>query len=120
MRTYHRTQEEMGIQKKDVTLLGRIDNFLTNTNFMVSPYVAYFSYPYPYMVNRDEIAEVLEVPLRHLLDPKIFKVEKWERNSIVWDVHFYDFYGENIWGVTGFLLSNFLSVVFDLERFCRS
>jgi hypothetical protein len=83
---------------------------------MVTPYVAYFHYPYPYKINKDEIARVIEVPLRHLLNPEIFKIEKWERDGVVWNVHYYDYQGEKIWGVTGFLLSNFLSLVFDLSR----
>lgn len=110
------TWEEMGIKAKDITILGRTDNFLTNTNFMVTPYVVFFPYPYPYMVNEDEISSILEVPLSHLMNPDIFRIEKWHRNGVLWDVHFYDFNGENIWGVTGFLLSNFLSIVFSLSR----
>jgi len=110
------TWEEMGINTKDITILGRTDNFLTNTHFMVTPFVAHFPYPYPFVVNEDEISNVLEIPLGYLLNPEIFRIEKWKRNGVLWDVHFYDFYGENIWGVTGFLLSNFLSIVFGLSR----
>jgi 8-oxo-dGTP pyrophosphatase MutT (NUDIX family) len=110
------TWEEMGIQSKDITILGRTDNFLTNTSFMVSPYVAHFPYPYPFIVNKDEISGVLKVPISHLLNPDIFKIQKWKRDGILWDVHFYEFNGENIWGVTGFLLSNFLSLAFGLSR----
>ena len=110
------TWEEMGIKANDITILGRTDNFLTNTNFMVSPFVAHFPYPYPFIVNEDEISGVLEVPISHLINPDIFKIQKWKRNGILWDIHFYEFNGENIWGVTGFLLSNFLSLVFGLSR----
>jgi 8-oxo-dGTP pyrophosphatase MutT (NUDIX family) len=110
------TWEEMGIREKDLTFLGQTDNFLTNTNFMVTPFVAHFPYPYPYKINEGEIASVIEVPLSDLLNPDNFRVEKWKRNGVLWDVHFYDYNGENIWGVTGFLLSNFLSLVFGLSR----
>jgi 8-oxo-dGTP pyrophosphatase MutT (NUDIX family) len=110
------TWEEMGIKEKDITILGRTDNFLTNTNFMVTPYVAHFPYPYPYLINAGEIASVIEVPLSTLLNPEIFKIERWKRNGVLWDVHFYNYNHEKIWGVTGFLLSNFLSIVFGLSR----
>jgi 8-oxo-dGTP pyrophosphatase MutT (NUDIX family) len=110
------TMEEVGIEKKDITILGRTDQFLTNTNFMVTPFVGYFSYPYPYRVNSDEISQLIEVPLAHLLRPETFALKKWERNGILWDVHFYYYNDEIIWGVTGFLLSNFLAIVFGLPR----
>jgi 8-oxo-dGTP pyrophosphatase MutT (NUDIX family) len=110
------TREEVGIREQAITVLGRTDKFLTNTNFMVTPYVGYFSYPYPYRVNSAEISQLIEVPLQHFLQPGVFEQKKWERNGILWDVHFYYYDQEIIWGVTGFLLSNFLSIVFDLHR----
>jgi len=110
------TWEEMGIKWEDITVLGRIDNFLTNTNFMVTPFVGYFPYPYNYKVNNDEIAQVIEVPLCELLKPEIFEMNKWERDGILWDLHFYYYDNEKIWGVTGFILSNFLNIIFDLGR----
>jgi len=110
------TWEEMGIRPEDLTVIGRTDNFLTNTHFMVTPFVAHFPHPYPYKINKDEIEQILEVPLQHLMQPEIFRVEKWFRNGIMWDIHYYQFNGQVIWGVTGFLLSNFLSLIFELEH----
>jgi 8-oxo-dGTP pyrophosphatase MutT (NUDIX family) len=110
------TWEEMGIKSKDVNILGKTDNFLTNTNFMVTPYVGYFSYPYDYNVNFDEIERVIEVPFSHLIKPDIFEIKPWIRDGIKWNIHYYSYNGDIIWGVTGFLLSNFLSIVFDLDR----
>ena len=110
------TWEEMGILSRDIKILGSTDNFLTNTNFMVTPYVGYFPYPYNYKINQGEISQIIEVPLHNLLDPKIFEIRRWERDGIIWDVHFYHFDSDPIWGVTGFLLSNFLSIVFELSH----
>jgi 8-oxo-dGTP pyrophosphatase MutT (NUDIX family) len=110
------TWEEMGIEKDDLTIIGRTDKFLTNTHFLVTPYVAHFNYPYPYRINPDEIEQVIEVPLRHLIDAENFEINQWEKDGIVWDIHYYNFFGEIIWGVTGFLLSNFLSIVFGLPH----
>ena len=46
--------DEMGIESEDVTILGKSDTFLTNTNYMVTPYIGYYSYPYDYVVDKDE------------------------------------------------------------------
>ncbi len=110
------TWEEMGIEKDDLAIVGSTDKFLTNTHFLVTPYVAYFNYPYPYKINPDEIDQVIEAPLSHLIDAKNFEINQWEKDGIIWDIHYYDFFGETIWGVTGFLLSNFFSIVFDLPH----
>jgi hypothetical protein len=83
---------------------------------MITPYVGYFSFPYDYKINEDEIARVIEVPLIELLKSDCFEIKKLFRNGINWDVHYYYFNNEIIWGVTGFLLSNFLSIVFGLKK----
>lgn len=110
------TWEEMGIRKEDITVLGRTDNFLTNTHFMVTPYVGCFTYPYPYIINPDEIAHTIEVPLEVLLQPDTFELRQLEHNGTQWNIHYYHYLDEIIWGVTGFLLSNLLAIVFDIPR----
>ena len=82
------TWEEMGIRTEDVTILGRTDNFLTNTHFLVTPYVGYFPYPYAFNINPDEIAHIIEVPLDLLLRPDVFELRKWEREGVVWNIHY--------------------------------
>src|SRR4030065_2891702 len=44
-------REEMGIEEKDVHILGELDDICTaTTDFCVSPFVALLPYPYPYKV----------------------------------------------------------------------
>ncbi len=107
------TEEEVGIQQKKVEILGRTDRFLTNTYFLVSPYVGFFSYPYPYILSKAEIDRIIEVPLLHLLQPEIFETKPIIKDDQSWTVHYYHYHSDVIWGVTGFLLSNFLSILFD-------
>lgn len=110
------TEEEVGIFEKDVDIIGQTDIFLTNTSFLVTPYVGVYRYPYPYKVNPHEIDRLIEVPLIHLLQDDIFRLQKIKRHGYKWNIHYYQFNDDIIWGVTGFLLSNFLSILFDLDR----
>ena len=114
------TWEEMGIKSSDIKLLGKTDKFLTNTNFMVTPYVGHFPYPYEFKISEDEIERVIEVPLSQLIKPEIFEIKPWVRDGIKWNIHYYNYNGDVIWGVTGFLLSNFLQIVFEINRFKSS
>lgn len=110
------TDEEVGIRPDDVTILGQTDIFLTNTDFLVTPYVGHYKDPYDYQVNPAEIDRLIEVPLIHLLDKDIFRLQQVTRHGYRWQIHYYQFNADVIWGVTGFLLSNFLSIIFGLER----
>jgi len=110
------TEEEVGIKQQDVQVHGVTDNFFTITDFMVTPYVGSFSYPYNFRPSEHEIDRIIEVPLIHLIEDDSFQVQKLRRDGVTWNVHFYNYKDDVIWGVTGFLLSNFLSIVFNLDR----
>ncbi len=110
------TEEEVGIKPQHIRLLGRTDRFLTNTYFLVSPYVGCYEYPYPYVVSEDEIDRLIEVPLLHLLQPDTFETKALTKDGHKWIIHYYHYNSDVIWGVTGFLLSNFLSLLFDEKR----
>jgi len=110
------TEEEVGIKSNHVTILGQTDVFLTNTHFLVTPFVGYYNYPYPYHINDGEIDRLIEIPLVHFFNDDIFEIKPYEKNGHQWRVHYYKYGNELVWGVTGFLLSNFLSIVFGLDR----
>lgn len=114
--TLRETHEEVGIRPEDVQIIGQTDQFLTNTNFLITPYLGIFPYPYPFKVNNAEIEYIVETPLSFLLRDDIFEVKPYSRDGYTWQVHFYHYENELIWGVTGFLLSNFLSIAFGLKR----
>ena len=63
------TEEEMGVSRGDITILGQLDDIITRTNFGVRVYVGTIPYPYPFNPSADEIAEVLEIPISVLQDP---------------------------------------------------
>ncbi len=110
------TEEEIGLKAQDVRILGRCDRFLTNTHYCVSPFVGLFDYPYPFRINKAEIDYLIEVPLLHLLDNAHYKTKIVADQETPWLLHYYYYRREVIWGVTGFLLSDLLAIVFDLPR----
>ena len=110
------TCEEIGLRKDDITLLGKTDKFLTNTHFLVQPYAGYFNYPYQFKVNAGEIDRLIEVPLLHLINKANFTIKFIDYKDQIWPIHYYYYQDDVIWGVTGFLLSNFLNIIFDLNK----
>lgn len=110
------TEEEMGIRPEDVTVLGRLDDFVSVHGYRVTPFVGTFSYPYPFRVNEREIAEVIEVPLEVLTDPAIFRREDWRHRGRLHPVYFYSAAGHEIWGLTAAILRQFLRRIGVVSR----
>jgi 8-oxo-dGTP pyrophosphatase MutT (NUDIX family) len=63
------TEEEIGLPRNRVTLLGRLSDYETVTGFCVTPVVGWVEPPFPLNPDPVEVADVFEVPLSFLLDP---------------------------------------------------
>ncbi len=105
------TEEEIGLPREHVDLLGRLDTYVTRTGFRVTPVVGLIRPPFTLRPDPYEVAEVFEVPLSFILDPA-----KRERRSAEFKGalrHFWAFpYGQRfIWGATAGMLVNLCDVL---------
>jgi len=103
------TEEELGLARADVEVLGSLDPFLTyTTGFWVLPFVGAVR-PDPSMTpNPDEIAVLLELPL-----PMLAGVEReveWHGEGQSWTGFVYDVEEHTIWGATGRMVHEFLEL----------
>ncbi len=108
------SHEEIGLQPRHVDVIGRVDDFITVSQFHVTPYVGVIdpdAAPYAWLPQEREVAEILEVPLPHLVDPAnlIFEPRRMPdgrtspMESYLWGEH-------RVWGATARMLRNFLEV----------
>jgi len=107
------TFEEVGILPKYIQQLGQLDDFFTVTDFIVSPFAGFMTEQVDYVINEAEVAEVLEVPLSLFLQKSYFEVKKWEHRGQYYDVYFYYYGNQVIWGATAFMLNRFIDTVFE-------
>ncbi|MDD2883866.1 MAG: CoA pyrophosphatase [Dechloromonas sp.] len=64
------TEEEIGLARQHVEVLGYLPEYRTGTGFRVTPVVAAIRPPFELKPDPFEVAEVFEVPLAFLLNPK--------------------------------------------------
>jgi 8-oxo-dGTP pyrophosphatase MutT (NUDIX family) len=104
------THEEMGITPADVTVLGELDDVATRSRFGVRVFVGTIPYPYPFRPSSVEIAEVLEVPVRGLLDPDNRRQEVRWMNGKTAKQYCYAFEDHLIFGATAQIVKQFLDL----------
>jgi 8-oxo-dGTP pyrophosphatase MutT (NUDIX family) len=103
--------EEIGLKESDVQIIGVLDDIVTITEFIVTPIVGLFPYPYPFKVSEVEIAELIEVPLRSLLDEDSFSEREIFRGGRKEIVYAYQYGKHIIWGATARILKQFLDLI---------
>jgi hypothetical protein len=104
--------EELGISSKDIELLGELDDFITTSNFIVTPIVGEIPYPYDFKLSSFEVDRVIEAPVKALLAEHSDKMHKVDSNGELWDSYIYKYDGEIIWGATARILHHFLDLIF--------
>ncbi len=107
------TEEEIGLDRRHVEIVGHLKKYITRTGFSVTPVVALVTPPFELNPDPHEVADVFEVPLGFLLDPANHQrhsrdVEGQTREFFA--MPYKDYY---IWGATAGMLINLYEVLRD-------
>lgn len=108
------THEELGIQPKDVTVLGQLNEFIAISNYRVTPFVGTLPWPYPIRKDDREVARWFTIPLDWLADPANHRVEKRTLPNGLGEVaviFFEDYDGEMLWGLSARIITELLEVM---------
>ena len=104
--------EEMGINPKDVTILGQLDDTTTRAGFVMHPFVGAIPYPYQFKPSPIEVAEVLEVPISVLLDRQNIREEmRVQSDGQLARALTYVYGRQLIYGATARILHQFLVIL---------
>jgi 8-oxo-dGTP pyrophosphatase MutT (NUDIX family) len=104
--------EELGLVPEEIVLLGRLTPlYIPPSNFCIYPVVACLPERPELRPQPEEVAEVLEVPVGHLLEAGTLRRETWTLNDEAYDVPFYSFGGHKIWGATAMVLAELLDII---------
>ncbi len=100
------TEEEVGIARTHIDVLGQLPHYQTGTGFLVTPVLGVIKAPYDMAADPHEVDEVFEVPLAHVMEKR--NRQKLTRRFGDHDYQFYAMpYGDYyIWGVTAALFVN--------------
>ncbi len=106
-------QEEIGLAPERVEVLGLLSPvFTVVSNYLIVPVVSFVPQGLgTLLMQESEVAEVLLMPLRALADPSIMHTEQWTRGEQTRTVYFYDYATYRIWGATGRILHELLTLL---------
>ena len=100
------TREEIGINNKNVEILGQLSKHVTITVFKITPFIGKIRTGFSTKIQTSEVSEIFEVPLSYLSNPKNFRVEsvKWKgKKRFFYSIPYGPYY---IWGATARILKN--------------
>ena len=106
--------EEIGLETRDVKILGRLSPILTITNYLVTPVIGTIPWPYKLTLAEEEVSRAFTIPLAWLQ-----KSENLERRlrtlpapyGTIEVIYFKEYDGELLWGASGRITENLLQVL---------
>jgi 8-oxo-dGTP pyrophosphatase MutT (NUDIX family) len=105
------TQEEVGLPRDYVEVIGRLDTYITSTGFEVTPVVGLVRAPYPAKPDPFEVAEIFEVPLDFIIDPLHHERHSREFKGRMRSFYVVPYQNRYIWGATAGMLVNLAEVL---------
>lgn len=109
------TEEEIGLSRDRIEVVGQLDTYVTRTGFRVTPVVGLVRPPFALDPDPTEVDEVFEVPLTFILDPA--NPQRHSRTFMGAERYFYAFpYQQRyIWGATAGMLVNLRDVLREMS-----
>ena len=104
-------EEETGLNRSRVEIIGRLPEYDIPTGFRVTPVVGWVEPPFELKPDPFEVADVFEVPLGFFLDPANHQRHRDVRNGRTRYYYSMPYGGHNIWGATAGMLYSLYQIL---------
>jgi 8-oxo-dGTP pyrophosphatase MutT (NUDIX family) len=108
-------EEEIGLARRHVTLIGRLDTYIVRTGFSVVPVVGLLRPPFELRAEAGEVDEIFEVPLAFFLEPESRVMHSRVFRGAERFFYAYPYGDYYIWGATAGILSNLCEVLREAD-----
>jgi 8-oxo-dGTP pyrophosphatase MutT (NUDIX family) len=102
------THEELGIDPSKVLRLGELDELPANSGYRIVPCVGAIPFPFETEINRGEIADVFNVPVSALANPRMIEDREVLIDGTKRQIRLYHVGSRRVWGLTAQILQNLL------------
>ena len=102
------TEEEIGVKIDPLAVIGRLSSiYIPPSDFIVHPFVALVEDRPNFLPNPREVAQLIELPISHLLNPINRKMaqRRLEGYTAPVSVPYFDLLGHVVWGATAVILN---------------
>lgn len=100
------TREEIGMPPEAAEIIGCLDDYPTLTRYLVTPVVAVIRNPPNLIPDANEVAEIFEIPLAHLMQPEHFRRKLFTRDGLRVPFFQIEYDRHTVWGATAGMLWN--------------
>ena len=94
------TEEEIGLSREHVEIVGYLETHVVFSGFSVIPVVGFVNEAFRLNIDSTEVESVFEVPLSFLLNSQNHQFEQRQLGAISVPVYYFQYAERRIWGMT--------------------
>ncbi len=98
------TEEEIGLARRHVNVLGALPEYFLPSGFRITPVVGWIEAPFDTQPDPFEVADIFEAPLEHFLDVTRYQRHEYDFNGRHRHYLAIPYEGRYIWGATAGML----------------
>ncbi len=105
------TEEEIGLARAHVEVLGHFEDYGTVTGYRVTPVIGFVRPPFDLTPDPHEVAEIFELPLEFILQPTNVQRLRETRGGVLRDVYEISYGKWRVWGFTARILVRLIAAL---------
>ena len=113
------TEEEIGVPRDKVKIIGCLDDFPTMTKYIITPFIAIIDRNQNLVKEDREVQRILKVPIDFFILKKNFKEQAISIENKKFPIFYFNYFepiskkNYTIWGATAYMISTFIEKIYD-------
>jgi 8-oxo-dGTP pyrophosphatase MutT (NUDIX family) len=118
---FRECEEEIGVPRNEIKLLGCLNDFPTMTKYIISPFIATIKPNRKLIPEEREVQAILKVPINFFLEKSNFKEQAFNVDKKRFPVFYFNYFSKEhqkfytIWGATAHMIVTFIERVYEIE-----
>jgi len=114
------TEEEIGVPRDNVELLGCLDDFPTMTKYIITPFIATINKDQKLVKEEREVRRILKIPIDFFTSKENFREQAIDIGGNKFPIFYFNYVDKEsksqytIWGATAYMISNFIETVYGI------
>ncbi|MFX0187125.1 MAG: NUDIX hydrolase [Candidatus Hodarchaeota archaeon] len=114
------TEEELGIAREKIKLIGCLDDHITPKKFIITPFVGYIDEHQEMIKNEDEVQQIIKIPISFFTNKKNYRERTYKLKDDTVAVGKYNYQAPNdkkivIFGATTHIIVTFIELVYNFK-----
>jgi len=115
------TEEEIGVSRGDIRIIGCLDDFPTMTKYIITPFVGIIDKNQKLVKDPREVQEIVKIPIDFFIKKINFREQAVDINGNKFPVFYFNYLDNitrkryTVWGATAYMISNFLERVYGYQ-----